>query len=218
MDMSNELAFFVEKFVDFVAHCPNNHTSPWRFCSETCCPVSWCHLSLRKVMRFRRRLLSMGTLLGCNTAHLGGYLGHGVSFVDFNEDGFDDLCFAQFEGQILAYEGDGEGGFASADLGMRQHGGRAQERSMGRFRQRWGSGSVHHSRLSVNRLYARMPDGSLAEVPGAGGMAGTDHERTYGAAVADFNKDGRLDVYLCHYHTPQTNSEENRLFSCFGRC
>ena len=43
-----------------------------------------------------------------NTAPVGGYLGHGVSFVDFNGDGFDDLCFAQFEGQILAYEGDGE--------------------------------------------------------------------------------------------------------------
>ena len=26
-----------------------------------------------------------------NTAHVGGYLGHGVSFVDFNGDGFDAL-------------------------------------------------------------------------------------------------------------------------------
>ena len=48
----------------------------------------------------------VGTCGGVNTAHVGGYLGHGVSFVDFNGGGFDDLCFAQFEGQIFAYEGD----------------------------------------------------------------------------------------------------------------
>ena len=151
-----------------------------------------------------------------NTAHVGGYLGHGVSFVDFNEDGFDDLCFAQFEGQILAYEGDGEGGFASTDLGIGNTGGEPKSVLWADFDNDGDQDLFITQRLSVNRLYARMPDGSLAEVPGAGGMAGTDHERTYGAAVADFNKDGRLDVYLCHYHTPQTNSEENRLFRALG--
>ena len=44
------------------------------------------------------------------------------------------------------------------------------------------------------------------------GMAGTDLERTFGASIADYDQDQRLDVYVCHYHTPQSNSESNRLF------
>ena len=106
-----------------------------------------------------------------NTAHVGGYLGHGVSFVDFNEDGFDDLCFAQFEGQILAYEGDGEGGFASTDLGIGNTGGEPKSVLWADFDNDGDQDLFITQRLSVNRLYARMPDGSLAEVPGAGGMA-----------------------------------------------
>ena len=121
-------------------------------------------------------------------------------------------CFAQFEGQIFAYEGDGEGGFASTDLGIGNTGGEPKSVLWADFDNDGDQDLFITQRLSVNRLYARMPDGSLTEVPGAGGMAGTDLERTYGAAVADFNKDGRLDVYLCHYHTPQTNSEETGFF------
>ncbi|MDP7436177.1 MAG: FG-GAP-like repeat-containing protein, partial [Flavobacteriales bacterium] len=52
-------------------------------------------------------------------------------------------------------------------------------------------------RLAPNRLYARMPDGSLQEVPNAGGMAGTSLERAYGASIADYDQDQRLDVYVC---------------------
>ena len=150
------------------------------------------------------------------TQHVGGYLGHGVSFADFNEDGFDDLCFAQFEGQIFAFEGDGAGGFAPVDLGIGNTGGEAKSVLWADFDNDGDQDLLVTQRLAENRLYARMPDGSLQEVPAAGGMAGTELERTYGAAVADYDKDGRLDVYLCNYHTPQTNSEENHLFRANG--
>ena len=150
------------------------------------------------------------------TQHVGGYLGHGVSFADFNEDGFDDLCFAQFEGQIIAYQGDGEGGFTPVELGIGNTDGEPKSVLWADFDNDGDQDLLVTQRLSENRLYARMPDGSLQAVPDAGGMAGTSLERTYGAAVADYNKDDRLDVYLCHYHTSQTNSEENRLFRSIG--
>ena len=55
------------------------------------------------------------------TGHTGGYLGQGVSCVDFNNDGLDDLTFTQFEGQLLAYINDGQGAFLPADLGVSEH-------------------------------------------------------------------------------------------------
>ena len=43
---------------------------------------------------------AQGTLV---TSHVGGFLGQGVSFIDFNGDDLDDLTFTQFEGELFAY-------------------------------------------------------------------------------------------------------------------
>ena len=150
------------------------------------------------------------------TEHVGGYLGHGVSFADFNADGNDDLTFTQFEGQILAFAGDGLGGFTPMDLGIGNTGGEPKCALWADFDNDGDQDLFVTQRLSLNKLYAQMPDGSLQEVPNAGGMEGTELERAYGASVADYDKNGRLDVYISHYHTPQTNSEPNRLFRSGG--
>ena len=146
------------------------------------------------------------------TNHVGGFLGHGVSMADFNGDGHDDLTFTQFQGEIRFYEGDGNGQFAQADLGIVNTGGEAKCALWADLDGDGDQDLFVTQRLAPNRLYARMPDGSLQEVPNAGGMAGTSLERAYGASIADYDQDQRLDVYVCHYHTPQSNSESNRLF------
>ena len=150
------------------------------------------------------------------TEHVGGYLGHGVSFADFNADGNDDLTFTQFEGQIGICRG-------RANLGASrpwiwESATRVENPSAALWADFDNDGDQDlfvTQRLS-NKLYARMPDGTLQEVPNAGAMGGTELERSYGASVADYDKNGRLDVYICHYHTPQTNSEPNRLFRSGG--
>ena len=45
------------------------------------------------------------------TEHVLGYLGHGVSFCDFDGDGFDDLTLGHYDGQIFAYQSQGDGTF-----------------------------------------------------------------------------------------------------------
>lgn len=150
------------------------------------------------------------------TNHVGGYLGHGVSFADFNGDGFDDLTFAQFEGSIFTYAGDGNGGFAPIDLGIGNTLGEPKCPLWVDLDNDGDQDLLVTQRLAPNRIYARMPDGSLHMVPGGGGLEGTSLERTYGASVADYDNDGRLDVYFSQYHTPQTNSEPNRLYRNAG--
>ena len=51
------------------------------------------------------------------TNHLGGFLGTGVSFADFNDDGFDDLSFGHHTGELKFFIGNGEG-FEEIDLGI----------------------------------------------------------------------------------------------------
>ena len=150
------------------------------------------------------------------TQHVGGYLGQGVSFADFNGDGNDDLTFTQWTGEILTFVGDGQGNFALVDEGI---GNTQGEPKCALWMDMDNDGDQDlfvTQRLATNKLYARMPDGSLQGVPDAGGLAGFATERSYGASVGDYDKDGRLDVYICNYHSPQANSETNRLFRSVG--
>ncbi len=150
------------------------------------------------------------------TEHIGGYLGHGVSFADFNGDGFDDLTFTQFQGNIKAFTGNGSGDFTPVDLNIGNTEGEPKCPLWVDLDNDGDQDLLVTQRLGLNRIYARMPNGLLQMVPEAGGLQGTVLERTYGASVADYDSDGLLDVYLCQYHTPQTNSEPNRLFRGTG--
>ncbi|MDA1242912.1 MAG: CRTAC1 family protein [Bacteroidetes bacterium] len=150
------------------------------------------------------------------TDHTGGYLGHGVSFADFNGDGFDDLSFAQHSGNLFFYQGDGTGTFTEVNVGTESTAGEPKCLLWVDLDDDGDQDLFVTQRLSPNRLYARLPNGYLSEVPYAGGMVGSDGERSYGASVADYDQDGRLDVHICHYHSPSTNTEENRLFRNLG--
>ena len=150
------------------------------------------------------------------TQHVGGYLGQGVSFADFNGDGNDDLTFTEWTGEILTFAGDGQGGFTMVDEGIGNTEGEPKCALWMDLDNDGDQDLFVTQRLATNKLYARMPDGSLQAVPDAGGLAGSASERSYGASFADYDKDGRLDVYICHYHTPQSNSETNRLFRSTG--
>lgn len=154
-----------------------------------------------------------GTLV---THHVGGFLGQGVSFMDFNGDDLDDLTFTQFEGELFAYINNGQGGFTPHDLGL----GEVLEQPKSAL---WvdldndgDKDLLVTQRLAPNVLFARMPDGTLQVVPNAGGLALGSGERTYGAAVADYDQDDLLDVYLCNFHSAPSNSEENALLRNLG--
>lgn len=180
-------------------------------------PVIWMHAAGMLALLTCQDCLSQsfqdGDVQGdLYTNHVGGYLGHGVSMADFNGDGHDDLTFTQFEGELYLYAGDGQGNFQPINLGVSNTGGEGKCPLWADFDGDGDQDLLITQRLAPNRLYARMDDGLLQEVPNAGGMAGSEAERTFGASVADYDQDGRLDVYMCHYHTPQTNSEQNVLY------
>ena len=150
------------------------------------------------------------------SGHTGGFLGQGVSCVDFNNDGLDDLTFTQFEGQLLAYINDGQGGFLATDLGVSEH--LTQPKAV-----YWvdldndGDRDLFVTqRLAENELFVRLDTGDLVRVPGAGGLGMSDADRTYGASMADFDNDGLLDVYLCNYHSPAADNATNALLRNVG--
>ena len=144
------------------------------------------------------------------------YLGQGVSCVDFNDDGLDDLTFTQYEGQLLAYTNEGQGTFLPADLGVSEHLTQPKAVYWVDLDNDGDKDLFVTQRLAKNELFVRIDSGDLVRVPDAGGlgMAGTD--RTYGASMADFDNDGLLDVYLCNYHSPSADNATNALLRNMG--
>lgn len=150
------------------------------------------------------------------TDHVLGYLGHGVSFCDFDGDGLDDLTFGHYNGQLYAYQSQGDGTFLPFDLGIGNTSGEIKAVV-------WvdvdGDNDLDlfvTQRLAPNRLWIRDPEGALVEVPDAGGLAGGSNERTYGTSWGDYDRDGDLDVYCCKFHAAPVNTESNRLFQNLG--
>jgi len=150
------------------------------------------------------------------TDHVLGYLGHGVSFCDFDGDGLDDLTFGHYNGELFAYQSQGDGTFLSFDLGIGNTSGEIKAVV-------WvdvdGDDDLDlfvTQRLAPNRLWIRDPEGALVEVPDAGGLAGGSNERTYGTSWGDYDRDGDLDVYCCKFHAAPVNTESNRLFQNLG--
>ena len=110
------------------------------------------------------------------SGHTGGFLGQGVSCVDFNNDGLDDLTFTQYEGQLLAYTNEGQGTFLPEDLGVSEYLTQPKAVYWVDLDNDGDKDLFVTQRLAKNELFVRLDGGDLVRVPGAGGlgMADTD--------------------------------------------
>ncbi len=148
--------------------------------------------------------------------HTQGYMGHGVSFFDFDQDGYDDLTFGHHDGNLFAYRSQGDGTFVAHDLGIGATGGEIKAVIWVDIDGDSDLDLLVTQRLAQNKLWVQLSDGTLSELPEAGGLAGSAVERTFGASVGDYDNDGDLDIYLCQMHNVPVNTEPNRLFQNQG--
>lgn len=142
--------------------------------------------------------------------------GASVSFYDFNQDGLDDLTFAQENDSILFYQNNGNGfdqiaSFAYGDGQVKQVSwiDIDNDHDMDLFI------SVYNgtSRLLINDGNFNFTDNStVAGLP-------TSNTENYGASFADFNNDGYLDFYLANYvygYAANDYEHYNRLYKNNG--
>ena len=65
-----------------------------------------CILFLTSI-RSHSQMVDFSNAMNLVTNHMGGFLGSGVSFVDFNNDGYDDITFGHHSGEIKFFVGNG---------------------------------------------------------------------------------------------------------------
>jgi len=137
-----------------------------------------------------------------------GFLGGGVSFVDFDGDGWDDLSFTSSQGYPLHIFRNVQGMFFPIlPAGISN----IDETKCMLWVDYDNDGDKDlfvTANLGISRLYRNNGDLTFTEITAAAGLS-TNLDPTFGATFADFNNDGWLDLYVANraleYEFPSCN-------------
>ena len=139
-------------------------------------------------------------------------LGSGVSFVDFNGDGLDDLTFATQQGSnVLFYQNTGSG-FIQITAPITNTGLNEQIIWVD-FDNDGDRDLLVTSFESPTRLYENIGNFNFADITANAGLP-INNAPTYGAVFGDYNNDGLLDLYIDNWSYQGIYS--NRLYKNNG--
>lgn len=157
----------------------------------------WINIFLLTGLKAQMPYQNVAVSAGIDTVVGDAYSGYGLSFVDFDNDGYDDLTFANKAGDsILFYKNLGNGSFMKLPS------------------------LVNHTALSKqvlwvdidndndldffvttsggpNKLYEKTPSG-LVDITATSGIIAQNSQHS-GAAFGDIDKDGDLDLFISTY-------------------
>ena len=149
--------------------------------------------------------------------------GGGVAFLDYNNDGLLDIFAVQggpvpgavgnarnFSTKNVLYRNNGDGTFTDVteSAGLGSHGGYGQGVSVADYNND-GFADIYVTAYGGNSLFRNNGNGTFADVTEAAGLRDLHGITPWplSSGWADFNNDGHLDLFVCHYAewTPQTN-------------
>ncbi len=158
-----------------------------------------------KGQQFSEVAAANGINTGCGLCPVGS----GVSFVDFNDDGLDDLTFATGSGSnILFYQNNGNG-FTLIQAPITNLG-RNEQILWVDFDNDGDRDLFVTNHETPNRLYRNDGNFQFTDVTQSAGLP-LLNDPTYGAVFGDYNNDGWLDLYISNWTWPG-NPTPNFLF------
>ncbi|MBL4662759.1 MAG: VCBS repeat-containing protein, partial [Flavobacteriaceae bacterium] len=133
--------------------------------------------------------------LGCGDSTYGtGSLGGGVSFFDFDQDGWDDLTLSSGAGLPIRFFKNNGGFFTEVDLGINN----TFETKTVQWVDFDNDGDYDFfvtANLNYNQLYENDGQMQFTDITLASGLYIEGHF-TYGSSWGDYNNDGLLDVFV----------------------
>lgn len=129
----------------------------------------------------------------------GGIFGNGLSFADFDRDGWDDLSFCLNNGEPIFFK-NYSGQFQLLDLGIDFPTDQDAKCILWCDYDNDGDQDLLITyRNSPVRFYNNQGDLQFFDVTAPAGLS-EEFVEHYGASFADFDNDGWLDLFLCKYH------------------
>jgi hypothetical protein len=136
--------------------------------------------------------------LGCGNSTYGtGSLGGGVSFFDFDQDGWDDLTLASGVGLPLRFFKNNNGSFVEVDLGIHN----TFETKTVQWVDFDNDGDYDFfvtANLDHNQLYENDGQMQFTDITVQAGLFIENHF-TYGSSWGDYNNDGWLDIFVASH-------------------
>jgi len=141
----------------------------------------------------------VSTALGVNVTTTHNNWGCGVSFYDFNKDGWPDLSFSRFNQPPVFYTNN-QGEFQLIDLGIPN----SNEAKMIVWADydNDGDADLFFTRyLGPWSLYQNDGSMNMTDVTASVGITQVANAMAFGASWGDINNDGWLDLYISNYNT-----------------
>lgn len=140
--------------------------------------------------------------------------GFGVSFIDFNQDGWDDLSYGVKNGKPQFFVNN-EGHFDTLHI-INDEFNEAKSVSWADIDNDLDLDVFITDYNGVNRLYENQGNLVMNEITQEAGILKDSIYNSTGASWADFNNDSFLDLYVCHYSGSSSFGGFNRLYKNNG--
>tara|TARA_R110000850_G_scaffold277086_1_gene422431 strand:- start:170944 stop:172683 length:1740 start_codon:yes stop_codon:yes gene_type:complete len=145
-----------------------------------------------------------------DTSYGNGILGGGVSFFDFDNDGWDDITMATEDGSLIRLFKNNEGVFEEVSLNITDH---AHQSKTVQWVDINNNGLydlfITHDN-APNRLYKNLGNMIFEDITMSSGLFDDNHI-SFGASWGDVNNDGFLDVFIASRNVSDP-TEHNLLF------
>lgn len=135
-----------------------------------------------------------GVLTGCGSCGVGC----GLSFADFNGDGWDDLTFGTQKGDNILFYQNNNGTFELIEAPIVNTD--KNEQILWVDYDNDGDKDLFVTNFEApNRLYNNDGQFNMTEVTALAGLPDNNNDPTYGAVFGDYDKDGWLDIYIANW-------------------
>lgn len=145
-------------------------------------------------MMLAQPFVDVSDMQGLNSGYGNGFFGGGISFCDFNQDGWDDMTLCSQKDYGLRFFINQQGSFQEIIPPIDNK--EETKQVLWVDYDNDGDKDLYITAVNAaNRLYRNDGDLSFTDVTTAAGL-GLPHWSTYGAAFGDYDNDGWLDLYI----------------------
>ena len=141
---------------------------------------------------FMENAQNLGISVNCEYS----FLGNGITFYDYDNDGWDDISIATADGDPIYFYKNVNGNFVLQTLNIPNNNIRNKQINWVDIDNDGDNDLFITSDLSGNKLFENLGNMVMQDITSTSGML-ADNFSYYGASWGDYNNDSYLDVFIC---------------------